>query len=203
MVLAGIVIHFLLDTISPEEERVHSEWLDLLFSILITFIVWEGNLWIDYWANIRYPWLHKPLKRIAVQFPLGMAYAAFTIYFSMLLYNKFICQLPEEAQSKFVVASMIIGLFVSLILLTAEISSQFFAQWKLSLVQVEKYKAESLQAQLQNIKNQINPHFLFNNLSVLSSLVYKDQDKAVDFINQISKVYRYLLENSNKELVSL
>ncbi|MCZ8284569.1 MAG: histidine kinase, partial [Bacteroidia bacterium] len=48
-----------------------------------------------------------------------------------------------------------------------------------------------------------NPHFLFNNMSVLSSLVYKDQDKAVDFINQLSKVYRYLLDNKDSELVTL
>lgn len=44
---------------------------------------------------------------------------------------------------------------------------------------------------------------MFNNLSVLSSLVYKNQDKAVDFINELSKVYRYILENKNVELVSL
>jgi len=70
-------------------------------------------------------------------------------------------------------------------------------------VELERYKTESLQAQLQNLKNQINPHFLFNNLSVLSSLVYKDQDKAVDFINQLSKVYRYLLDNRTSELIRL
>jgi LytS/YehU family sensor histidine kinase len=75
--------------------------------------------------------------------------------------------------------------------------------WKRSLVEIEKYRTENLQAQLQNLKNQLNPHFLFNNLSVLSSLVYIDQDKAVDFINQLSKVYRYLLDNRDTELVSL
>jgi len=71
------------------------------------------------------------------------------------------------------------------------------------MFEAEKYKTESVKAQLQNFKNQINPHFLFNNLSVLSSLVYKDQDKAVSFINQLSKVYRYLLDNRNNELIIL
>jgi len=71
------------------------------------------------------------------------------------------------------------------------------------LVEVEKYRAESANAQLQNLKNQLNPHFLFNNLSVLSSLVYKNQDKAVEFINELAKVYRYVLESNNAELVSL
>ena len=92
---------------------------------------------------------------------------------------------------------------MSILLLSIEISTQFFRHWKNSLVEIEKYRAESLQAQLQNLKNQINPHFLFTNMSVLSSLVYKDQDKAVEFINQLSKVYRYLLDNQNNELVTV
>ena len=57
--------------------------------------------------------------------------------------------------------------------------------------------------QLQNLKNQLNPHFLFNNLSVLTSLVYKNQDKAADFINELAKVYRYVLDTKNSELVPL
>jgi LytS/YehU family sensor histidine kinase len=62
---------------------------------------------------------------------------------------------------------------------------------------------EQIKANLALLKNQISPHFLFNNLSVLTSLVYKDQDKAVDFINELSKVYRYVLDNNNAELVAL
>jgi len=64
-------------------------------------------------------------------------------------------------------------------------------------------KTENANAQLLNLKNQLNPHFLFNNLSVLTSLVYKSQDKAVEFINELSKVYRYVLENKNIELTLL
>jgi len=62
---------------------------------------------------------------------------------------------------------------------------------------------EQLKTNLALLKNQISPHFLFNNLSVLTSLVYKNQDKAVDFINELSKVYRYVLESTNAELVTL
>jgi len=61
---------------------------------------------------------------------------------------------------------------------------------------------EQLKTNLALLKNQLSPHFLFNNLSVLTSLVYKNQDKAVEFINELSKVYRYVLDN-NTELVTL
>ena len=73
----------------------------------------------------------------------------------------------------------------------------------MAALEVEKYKTQSANAQLQNLKSQLNPHFLFNNLSVLMSLVYKNQDNAVDFINELSKVYRYVLDNKNSELVGL
>jgi LytS/YehU family sensor histidine kinase len=94
-------------------------------------------------------------------------------------------------------------LCISYIVLAIHISRQFFNALKNSLIEVEKYKTESANAQLQNLKNQLNPHFLFNNLSVLTALVYKNQDKAVDFINELSKVYRYVLENKSSELVML
>jgi LytS/YehU family sensor histidine kinase len=95
------------------------------------------------------------------------------------------------------------AILFTLALLAVKIGSEFFNALKNSLLEVEKYKTESANAQLQNLKNQLNPHFLFNNLSVLTSLVYKNQDKAADFINELAKVYRYVLDTKNAELVPL
>jgi len=67
----------------------------------------------------------------------------------------------------------------------------------------QNLQTQTIQSELRFLKNQINPHFLFNNLSVLSSLIYQNQDKAVDFVNELSKVYRYVLDNKNAELISL
>lgn len=203
MILVGIVISFLLDFIIKPVKVDHNPFFDFLTSILITIAVWEGNLRIDHWMNIKFPWVSKPGKRIIVHLPIIIVYSAVIIYISMLGFNKYVCALPENTKNAFMITSVIIGVMVSLIILPIEIGRQFFGHWKASLIEIEKYKTESLQAQLQNLKNQINPHFLFNNMSVLSSLVYKDQDKAVDFINQLSKVYRYLLDNKDSELVIL
>jgi hypothetical protein len=197
----GVIISFLLETVAVEKGGARV--FGFLTSIIITIFVWEGNLRIDHWLNLKFPWEKAPGKRILIQLPLSLIFTAITIYFSMLLFNKYVCEFPAEAKDKFVVVAVVIGILVSIILLSIEIGAQFFGNWKRSLVEVEKYKTESLQAQLQNLKDQINPHFMFNNLSVLSSLVYKDQDKAVDFINQLAKVYRYVLDSRNSELVSL
>ncbi len=203
MIILGIIISFLLDIVVEHNDHGHNKIFDFLISILITIIVWEGNLRIDTLMNLKFPWEKSPAKRILFHLPISMLFSAFSIYLSMLAFDKFVCALPSEAKDAFMGTAIVMGILVTFIILTIEISTLFFGNWKRSLIEIEKYKTENLQAQLQNLKDQLNPHFLFNNLSVLSSLVYIDQDKAVGFINQLSKVYRYLLDNRNCELVRL
>ena len=204
MLIVGVIISLLLHTIIPMSKS--DFWLNFFAtvqSILITMLIWEGNLRMDSAIEKRIPWENHAAKRILVQFPISFLYSGTIIYCTMWLFNKYICVLPNVEQNMFFAISLTVGLLVTILLLSIETGSQFFGQWKRSLVEVEKYKLESAQAQLESLKNQINPHFLFNNMSVLTSLVYKDQDKAVDFIHQLSKVYRYLLDNKSSELVTL
>ena len=62
---------------------------------------------------------------------------------------------------------------------------------------------ELLLSKYEALKNQVNPHFLFNSFSVLSSLIYEDQDLASKFVDQLSKMYRYMLDNRDNQMVSL
>jgi sensor histidine kinase YesM len=70
-------------------------------------------------------------------------------------------------------------------------------------LEMEQYKNEATTARLQALRSQLNPHFLFNSLNTLSSLVHRDADAADDFIQQLAKVYRYVLEHSDHDLVPL
>lgn len=70
-------------------------------------------------------------------------------------------------------------------------------------VKGEQLKQEAIQAQFSALKNQVNPHFLFNSLSILSSLVETSTTVSVQYINRLSKVYRYILEQRNAERISL
>jgi LytS/YehU family sensor histidine kinase len=78
-----------------------------------------------------------------------------------------------------------------------------FERWKATLFETEQLKKENLRSQLQSLKNQVNPHFLFNNINSLSSLISDDPDKAENFLDEMCKVYRYLLRNNEDQLVSL
>ncbi len=203
MGIVGVIIFFIFHTLVNHNAAEHNKLWDLIACILITTAVWEGNIYIDDSLNKIAPWQKSVKKRIAVQIPMSISYTTITIFISLFLFNKYVCQYPQKQQDEFRIIALIIGLMTSIIILTIDISSQFLANWKKSLIEIEKHKTETSQVQLQNLKNQINPHFLFNNLSVLSSLVYSDQDKAVDFINQLSKVYRYILENRESELATI
>lgn len=176
---------------------------DIFVTIIIaTVIVLEGNFRIDIWLESKYSWVSMPKKRIIFQFLASLFYTMLLLY--VLLFTIHILKSGKyELINPKMGQVFIPAIFVTIAVLAIDIGYQFFKAWKQSLIEVEKYKTESAQAQLQNLKNQLNPHFLFNNLSVLTSLVYKNQDKAVDFINELSKVYRYILDNKNAELVSL
>ena len=167
MLITGILISFVMKSMVPFDSPNHYFINDMIISILITFIIWEGSLRIDNLLNKKIPWLGNTAKRITIQFFITLIFSSLVIYFPMLTFNKFVCFLPPEKQNILIVISLVIGVLFSFIILTIEISSQFFKSWKKSLVEVEKYKAESIQAQFQNLKDQVNPHFLFNNLSTV------------------------------------
>ena len=204
MILVGIGISFLLKLLVPmPADTPFYLIVGILESILITIILWEGNLKFDCFIDNKIPWQTQPLKRILVQLFVVFLLAILTLFVIMWFFNSYVCKIPINNINRFFVTVTIISILISILLLAVEIGFQFFKKWKNSLTEIEQYKSETALAKLENLKNQINPHFLFNNMSVLSSLVYKDQDKAVAFINQLSKVYRYLLDNGNNELVSI
>ncbi|MDX2174680.1 MAG: sensor histidine kinase [Bacteroidota bacterium] len=206
IVLVGTIISLLLHAIAPIEKSDKidlGKFYSIILCILITFIIWEGSMFIDKLMNTKFPWDKKPLKRAIAQSLFGILFSVLIIYTGTYLFDRLICKFPDDSKNKMGIAGLVVGSLVTLILMATQIGTFFFINWKTSLVDIEKYKKESVEAQLENLKSQVNPHFLFNNLSVLSSLVYKDQDKAVDFINQFSKVYRYILDHKSKELIEL
>jgi LytS/YehU family sensor histidine kinase len=78
-----------------------------------------------------------------------------------------------------------------------------YRDWQAKMREAEKLNAAYRQSQLNGLKSQVNPHFLFNSLNSLSSLIQEDEEKAEDFLNEMSKVYRYMLRPDEEQLVTL
>lgn len=79
----------------------------------------------------------------------------------------------------------------------------FFVRWKQSIAETEKIKKERVSSQLEALKNQVNPHFLFNSLNTLASIIPEDPKRAVEFVQKMSAVYRNILDLNEKQVVTL
>jgi len=79
----------------------------------------------------------------------------------------------------------------------------FYIIWRKAIEREQRLREENLKYKYRNLKSQVNPHFLFNSLNTLSELVYDDPKKADDYIQKLSGIYRYVLENEETDLISL
>lgn len=168
------------------------------FSTLMWMIMWIGNDRLTHMISLRISWVDHPIKRLVVGV---ISTVLFTILVAIGLLKswEYSWGIKFGGYSEFITISLIITFLISLFLHGRE----FLLQWKRSAVEAEKYQKESIAAQYTSLKNQVNPHFLFNSLNALTNLVYEDQDKAAKFIKQLSEVYRYVLDTQSKEVVPM
>jgi LytS/YehU family sensor histidine kinase len=96
-----------------------------------------------------------------------------------------------------------VGIICNLLATSFNEGAAFFEKWRKVVDEAEQLKKENLQSQLEGLKGQVNPHFLFNSLNSLSSLISEDPDKAEKFLDEMSKVYRYLLRTNEDGLTTL
>ena len=104
-----------------------------------------------------------------------------------------------KASTYTVYATVVITILISIFLN----AKNFLFFWQQAASEKEKFEKESIVARYESLKSQVSPHFLFNSLNALTHLVYQDPDRAVNFIKQLSEVYRYVLDTRDKELVML
>ena len=109
---------------------------------------------------------------------------------------------PEEYATQLRL-SLAFAFRINLFLHTINAIIYFNSKFRNTMIEAERLKTISVEAQFEALRNQINPHFLFNSLNVLSEVVHQDADVASDFIKQLANVYRYLLYNQENKTVSL
>lgn len=177
--------------------------LGFLWSFSISVTQWAGPVLIIYTLDKRLPWIDKPVIRTFTQFSLMLVWSVSAFVVVQLLMMYLIQGLPPSVAWKyatgFILYTFLIALFISLVFTAIG----FFRAWRKSVLTEAATKAEMMSYKYESLRNQINPHFLFNSFNVLSELVYEDQAQAVIFIRQMSDLFRYVLDSRDKELVSL
>ena len=170
------------------------------FSFAIWTTVWKGNAYLGTLLDLKLSWVQSPVKRLIWGLIVTITYTTLLVYLLILVYQwTFDYQFSDESILSNIRLSLLITLLVSIFMH----ARSFLKNWKKSELDAEKLKNESLASKYESLKNQINPHFLFNSFNALTDLIYHDQEMAAKFVKQLSLVYRYVLEKQDKELVPL
>jgi sensor histidine kinase YesM len=206
VMLGAVFISFVFSFIL-QRKLIHSGlpgMLLLTFAQLEIFI-WIGTLFFQSIKSDDPQFIRKMLLRLVLFYlaVLGIAFFLFLILFTYhfvkngfefsVYFDSFI-ELNYELKNFFI--ATIVGFSFGALFF-------FYSQWTDALKNLQKLREEKLIFQYETLKNQVNPHFLFNSLNSLSSLVKTNPDLSEEFILKLSSVYRYILENSEKEMVPL
>jgi len=175
-----------------------------LFAALlaVVFIVWELNRLIELSLPKISDFFKRKVHSLVLLFFASIVNAVIAcVAVITLLYVTAGMDFPIKAEHLTLLLAF--GFRVNLFLNCINAIVYYMNRTKKAQLEAEQFKKISAEAQFEALRNQINPHFLFNSFNVLSSLVYKDPDTSAKFIGQLSHVYRYLLNSQDKKIVPL
>jgi sensor histidine kinase YesM len=178
---------------------------ELIWIFILVFLLLEGIRYININLDKKYPWENSPAKRLVYQLLSNGIYAIGIIIFIRFLafqfehffLNKNLIIFRDE------VTILLLAIGLTLLIIFIEFGIYILNRYRYSLAELERFKKENVEFNLEMLKNQVNPHFLFNSLNTLSSLIFQDQESAASFVRQLARVYRYVLENKETKLVML
>lgn len=178
-----------------------------LMYVILGLVIWEGGTLVSklvrnkvFNNNIANKLvmlcLALLLYGLIAAFAFGLCYAGFDVFF----YNRYEAWTSLSSWSY----DLIFGAyFFYLIILGYCAVVYYYKNWKESQLNAERLRRENIQAKYDVLKTQIDPHFFFNSLSVLTNLVYKSPDLSAEYITQLAKSYRYILDKKFDNLVPI
>jgi len=207
-ILIGIVIFAILQGVNLLISRslpslMVLKW-NFIFTMLYSVVLYFANALIFIQLDKYFEKNRFNLKRLVIGFLASFLVSGLVIFLLRMLEdvgfeNKTIKEFIQNEMPANYIVAMVITIIVSLVMHLV----YFYKAYQENKLKEQKIIAGTASAQFESLKNQIDPHFLFNSLNVLSSLIEEDPESAQKFTISLSKVYRYVLEQKDKELVSV
>lgn len=185
---------------------------DFFWVLFFSVIIAEVSLLIDYFVNKTISWNEKSFRRVLIQTVLQIIGSVSVVIIINFIFESFSDSTAVDYRKEIVLISQWIATNIVVSLLISAINTGDFLleNWKKTALEAAQHKLKSsenkrvaMAAELQALKLQIDPHFIFNNLSVLSELILEDQQLGYEYSESFAKVYRYLLVNSKKDMITL
>ncbi len=197
----GIVIPLITRMIPHSQLTNWQVKLSYLYTIFIAFVVYEGTRFLHFTLRTYFDWLNKPAKKIIA---LIIIIPFYCVPVSVLLlvgwYHLFMQGAVNWPVVKLTAIIILVAVFFIVNLYETVFLVRDMANDKVKKEQLERARAE---AELEALKNQIDPHFIFNSLNTLSHLIEEKPVKAKQFNDNLADVYRYILQNKARKLVVL
>lgn len=172
-----------------------------ILTLAASFLLAYPDLWMINILNSHWPWQQHAFMRLLVELPLLVLWATGAAL--IITFFSHTISAYTEPLSKVIINNILIAALINLILVIVLEAWLFFIEGSKARRKAEQLENELAQVQFQVLKSQMNPHFLFNSLNVLSGLIGQDDEKAQDFIMEFSLIYRYVLETIEKKQVTL
>jgi hypothetical protein len=177
-------------------------WIDYGISVLITGLIWQGCYAIVTRLRRRYPGFERTGLRIVLTAVSMSIYIVSVDYLTCTVLD--VLGIQENSYLYGQWRLNLIKCFGTTALIgTLYEAGYFFAMWKRQAIEAEALKSRQLRAELDVLRNQVSPHFLFNSLNTLVALIPEDPTQAVRFTKALGHVYRYILQHKDKEVVDL
>jgi hypothetical protein len=178
-----------------------SLYLTLGWVSLILALIFLSNRYLTKLLDRKLPWLTYGNKRFYIQLSAGILISLLVINLSYLIFKFALTEDPPDSAQLASINAL--GILVLMPIISINFGVQFLQNWKNAQLASENFQKESVKAELNALKNHLDPHFLFNNLNILSSLIAKDQKQSQAYLEKFAEVYRIILKSSSEALVEL
>jgi two-component system LytT family sensor kinase len=169
--------------------------------------IWHLILLLNRFLEKRVPFEQGPLKRMFLQVFLTMLVLAPIISTAIYFIRPY---LPPFYNNQFIAVTLMLFVVIIFLFNFSFYASYFFRNWQDSIedkaaleVQAAELEREKFNLQYHQLRNQVNPHYLFNTLTSLDGLIHTNPELASEFVRHMSKVYRYVLRHKENEVVNL
>ncbi len=169
-------------------------------SMVYTAAFWLGMRKTYHLVRLRYPAFEEIGKRI-----FWAASAFLVVYFVInnVLGAFFLYTFPEYMHDPNPIVVFVVSMVLCALVIAIYEAASFYLQLATAMREKAELERHYVTSQLESLRNQVNPHFLFNSLNTLIYLIPEDAGKAVNFVQKMSKVYRYVLESRDANLILL
>lgn len=196
----GILIPNATGLISTNDRSIYYLIGAYAYFTLTAFLIWEGNRMILFKLDEKYNWFINPAQKVIAILGGNIFYTGPIVF--LLLFGWFHI-LGETTDWAVIRLTAIVAVICVIFITHAYETVILIKQRESDKVKSEKLEKAKLQAELKVLKNQIDPHFMFNSLNNLAHLIDKNPAKAKLFTESLAEVYRYILTNRDSKLVML